>query len=112
MSDINFQEFASWLSQLSAWMGIIGVSVIGLVVYFRRLISAWHAKCRLERYLRDRKLNHPNSYQHTIDHLLIHTQLSRDQIETAARRSKKVKLIPRQDRRGMATGHLFEYIGS
>lgn len=65
----------------------------------------------LENYLRNRKANHPNEYEHSVEHLVINTSLTRERIEKAAKRSAKLNLIPRQDRNGMAIGYRVEWRG-
>ena len=65
----------------------------------------------LEKYLRMRKSKFPESYRHSLEHLTLHTSLTRDQIEQAARRSRWIDRIPRQDSKGMALPYLLEWKG-
>jgi len=52
-----------------------------------------------------------STWEHGVDHLVLHTSLSREQIERAAKHSKKINRIPRVDKSGMATGYRLEWKG-
>jgi hypothetical protein len=99
------------IQSISAWFGVLGLSVVGGITLVIRFIRAHRQMVELEGYLRMRKANFPKSYQHSLEHLTLHTSLTRDQIEKAARRSRKINRSPRQDSRGMALAYLLEWKG-
>lgn len=103
---------ATWyIETISAWSGVLGLSVVGVVTFVVQFVRAHRQMAELESYLRMRKANFPRSHQHTLEHLVLHTSLTKDQIEKAARHSKKINRIPRQDSRGMALPYLLEWKG-
>lgn len=103
---------AVWdIQSISAWSSVLGLSVVGAVTYAIRFVQARRQMVELESYLRMRKSDSPKSYQHSLEHLALHTSLTRDQIEKAARRSSRIHRIPRQDTRGMALPYLLEWKG-
>lgn len=99
------------IQSISAWSGVLGLSLVGLISFVFRFIQAHWQRVKLEDYLRMRKANFPKSYQHSMEHLALHTGLTRDQIERAAFGSKNINRIPRQDSRGMALAYLLEWKG-
>jgi hypothetical protein len=102
----------SWdIQGISAWSGLVGISVVGLVTFAFKKLRARQQMIELEKYLRMRKAKFPDQYQHSLEHLTLHTSLSRDQIEQAARLSRRISRIPRQDSKGMALPYLLEWKG-
>lgn len=99
------------IETISAWSGLLGISVVGVVTFVVQFVRAYRQMVELESYLRTRKANFPRSYQHTLEHVELNTSLTKDQIEKAARRSSKINRIPRQDSRGMALPYLLEWKG-
>ncbi len=99
------------IQSISTWFTVLGLSVLAGITLVIQFVLAHCQMVELESYLRTRKANFPKSYQHTVEHLMLHTSLTRDQIEKAVQRSLKINRIPRQDSRGMGLPYLLEWKG-
>ena len=98
------------LQTTGAIAGLVGVSVLTVVRFICHRIAERKRMVDLENYLRDRKKNH-STWEHGIDRLVLNTSLSREQIEKAAKQSKKINRIPRVDQSGMVAGYRLEWKG-
>lgn len=98
------------LQTIAAIAGLGGVSLWTVVGPIHRRVAEHKKMVELENYLWDRKKHH-SKWEHSIDHLVLKTSLSREQIEKAAKQSKKINRIPRVDQNRMADGYRLEWKG-